>query len=81
MLVTLYEIGEAYFRLLGTKSFRVQGENERFTAAGSRCRWNLKYENFTSSFGRLREKITQKSVLHVQHDFFPHSTNQFQSIF
>ena len=26
-----------------------------FTAGVSRCRGNLKYENFTSSFGRLRQ--------------------------
>ena len=29
---------------------------ERFTAAGLRCRQNFKYENVTSSFGRLRQK-------------------------
>ena len=32
-------------------------------------------ENFTSSFGRLRQKIAPKSVPSVQHDFFP-SFNQ-----
>ena len=31
-------------------------KNTRCIAAGSRCRQNLKYENFTSSFGRLRKK-------------------------
>ena len=36
---------------------------------------NLKYENFTSSFGRLRQKVALKSVLHVQNDYFP-SFNQ-----
>ena len=61
--------------MLGTNSFHVKAKNERFTAAGSRCRNNLKYENFTSSFGRLRQKIALKSVLHVQHDYFP-SFNQ-----
>ena len=45
-------------------------ENERFIAAGSRCRQNLKYENFTPLFGRLRQKIPLKSVPHVQHDYF-----------
>ena len=29
-----------------------------------------KYENFTSSFGTLREQIAPKSVPHVQHDYF-----------
>ena len=47
------------------------------TLASWRCRQNLKFENFTSSFGRLRQKIAPKSMPHVQHDyFFPHSTNQ-----
>ena len=50
--------------------FHVKAANERFTSAGSRYRQNLKYENFTSSFGRLREKIELKSVRHVQHDYF-----------
>ena len=36
----------------------------------SHCRQNLKYENFTSSFGRLRQNIAPKSVLRVQHDYF-----------
>ena len=34
--------------------------NERFTAAYSRCRQNLKYENFTSSRATLRQKIASK---------------------
>ena len=38
----------------------------RFTSAVSRCRRNLKYENFTS-YGRLRQKLAPKSV---QHDYF-----------
>ena len=70
MLVTLYKIGEVHFHLLGTNGFHVKAENERFTAAGSRCRQNLKNENFTSSFGRLRQQIAPKSVPHVQHDYF-----------
>jgi len=64
VLVTLYRQGEVYFPSLGTIGFHVKAtavnlsflKNERFTAAGSRCRQNLKYENFTSSFGRLRQK-------------------------
>ena len=36
----------------------------------SRCRLNLKFENFTSSFGKLRRKNTQKGVPHMQHDYF-----------
>ena len=65
MLVTLCEMGEVYFRLLSTNGFHVKAESEIFTAGGWRCRQNLKYENFASSFGRLREKIAPKSVPHV----------------
>ena len=70
IFITLYKIGEVYFRLLGTNGFHVKAKNERFTAASSRCRQNLKYENFTSSFGRLRQNIAPKSVSHVQHAYF-----------
>ena len=57
MLVKLYKIRKVYFRLLGTKGFHIKEEDERFTAAGLRCRQNIKYENFTPSFGKIREKI------------------------
>ena len=70
LLVTLHKIGEVHFRLLGTNGFLVKAKNERFTAAGWRCRQNLKYENFSSLFGRLHQKIALKSVPHVQHDYF-----------
>ena len=56
MLVTLYKIGEVHFRLLGTDGFHAKEKNERFAAAGLRCRQNLKYEKFTLSFGNLRQK-------------------------
>ena len=48
MLVTLYKIGEVHFCLLGTNGFHAKAKNERFTAASSHCRQNLKNENFTS---------------------------------
>ena len=70
MLVTLYKIGGLLFRLLGTNGFHVKAKNESFTPASSRWRQNLTYENFKSSFGRLRQNIAPKSVPHVQHDFF-----------
>ena len=41
MLVMLYKIGEVHFRLLGTNGFHAKAENERFTAAGWRCRQKL----------------------------------------
>ena len=50
MLITLNKIGGVQFCLLGTNGFHVKAKNERFTPASSRCRQNLKYENFTSSF-------------------------------
>ena len=49
MLATLYKMGGVHFRLLGTNGFHVKAKNERFTVASSRCRQNLKYENFTLS--------------------------------
>ena len=37
----------------------------------------LTFGNFTSSFGRLRQRMVLKCVPHMQHDyFFPHLTNQ-----
>ena len=68
MLVAFYKIGEVLFRLLGKNGFHVKAKNERFTTAGLRCRQNLKFENFTSSFGRLGQNTTPKSVPHFQHD-------------
>ena len=48
MLVTLHESSEVSFPLIGTTDFHVKAENERFTAAGSSCRQNVQFENFTS---------------------------------
>ena len=48
MSVTLYKIGGVHFRLLATNGFHVKAKTERFTAASSRCRQNLKYETFMS---------------------------------
>ena len=45
-------------------------ENERFTVVFSRCRWNLKFGNFSLTFDRLRQRIVLKCVPHVQHDYF-----------
>ena len=60
-----------FFACLARMLFiHVKSKNERFTAASSCCRQNLKYENFTSSFCRLRQNMAPKSVQHVQHDYF-----------
>ena len=60
--VLLYKRGDVYFRLLGMNGFHLKAKNERFTLASSRCRQNFKNKNFTSSFGRLRQKIAPKSA-------------------
>ena len=67
MLVALYKTDEVSFHLIGTNGFHAKAKNERFTAARSGCRQNFKYENFTSSFGKLRQKIAPKSLQHVKH--------------
>ena len=69
-----------HFRLLGTNVFHVKAKTERFSAAGLRCRQNLKYGNFKSLLGRLRQIIASKSVLHLQHDYFS-SFNQLIHLF
>ena len=55
-------------------------EDGRFTAACSRCRLNLKFENLALSFGRLRQGIVLKCMPHVQHDYFS-SFNQSDHCF
>ena len=70
MLATAKEMGETSFRLFGTNGFQETKENEKFTATGSWCRQNLKFKNFTSSFGVPRQKIAPNCVPHVQYDYF-----------
>ena len=50
--------------------FLVKLELLIFTAVRTPCHQNLKYENFTSSFGGLRQRIAPMSVLHLQDDNF-----------
>ena len=76
MLNTLYKIRELHFRFLGTNDFYVKAKNERFTAASSRCRQNLKYENYTSSIGRLRQNIASKACRTCSTIIFLYSANQ-----
>ena len=40
------QMGEVYFRLPGTNGLHAKAKIERFTAAGSRCRQNLKNEYY-----------------------------------
>ena len=67
MVGTLHEIGEVYFRLLGTNGFQVKVESERFTAAGSH-----RPQNLTSSFGRLTasKNLTKKRAARAARLFF-----------
>ena len=61
MLAMLQKIGEVHFRLLGTNGY-LKAKKKRVTAACSGCRQNLKYENFMSSFGRLRQKVCSQKA-------------------
>ena len=70
MLVTLYKISEVHFRLLGRNGVLVKAGNEGFASAVSCCRQNFKYENFTLSFGRQRQKPAPISVPQVRHNDF-----------
>ena len=65
MLITSYKIGEVHFCLLSTNGFHAKAKNERFTAAGSRCRQNLKYENFVVSpttLKKMRQKVCRTLI-------------------
>ena len=64
------------FCFFGTNAFHVKAENENLIAADSRCRQNLKYKNFTSSFGRLHKKLHQKWCRTCSTIIFPHAINQ-----
>ena len=68
--------GKCTFSFFGTNAFHVKAEDEKLIAADLRCRQSLKYENFTSSFGRLCQKLHQKSCRTCSTIIFPHSTNQ-----
>ena len=58
------------FQRLREVEKRDPGKEVGFSATSSGCLQNLKYENSTSSFGRLRQNIARKSVPHVQYDYF-----------
>ena len=54
----LYETHEESFHLIGTNDgSHVKAENERFTAAGSRCGQNLIFGNFAMLFAKLRKEM------------------------
>ena len=76
MLVTLYKIGNVHFGLLNSNGYHVKAKNERLTAASSRCCQNIKYPNFTSSFGRLRQKIATKKACSSSSTISSYSSKQ-----
>jgi len=76
MLGTLYETDKVHFCLFGTNGFHVKAENEKIIPACLHCCQNLKYENFTSSFGRLRQKLHQRACSTCSTIILTHSTNQ-----
>ena len=50
-----------HFSLLGTNGFHVKAKNERFTAGGSRCRQNLKYQNSLRHLVDYFKELHQKA--------------------
>ena len=63
-------MSEVSLDFTGNNGFLAKAENERSIAADSRCRQNVKFVNFTTSFARLRQRNVPKYVLHVQIDWF-----------
>ena len=59
-----------HFRLLGTNGFHVKAKNERFTAPGSRCRQNLKYENLRRLLVDYIKELHQKACARAARIFF-----------
>jgi len=60
MLLTVDKISDVYFHLLGTKDKK--NETTFYTAAGWRCRQNLKNQNFTSSLSRTGTATTKPQI-------------------
>lgn len=65
----MFEVGKVSFYVLGTHGFHGKAENEKLTAAGSRCRENLKYKSFMS-FARLHKKCTKDRAARAEQLFF-----------
>ena len=62
MLITLREMGEISFHLIGTNGFYKNTQNEMFIAVGLRCPRTLKFENFMSPFDKRRQINVLKCV-------------------
>ena len=68
---------KVFCSLIGRNGFDLKLENERFTAAESRCRESFNFGNFRLLFCRLRQRNEPKCVAHVQHDCFNQSNYCF----
>ena len=71
MLVTLYEIGELYFRLLDTSGFHVKADDERFTASWS-SEPQMSRRHLEDNVKNLHQKVCRMCSTVI----LPHSTNQ-----
>ena len=82
-VLRLFHVGHVmHFRLLSARMvFYVVVKKKKSTAESSRCRRNLKYENFTSSFSRQRQNLHQKVCRTCSTISFPHLTNQIDHWF
>ena len=56
-------------------AFQVKAKNGRFTAGGSRCRQNLKYENSRRRLADFVKKLQQKACRTCSTIIFSYSTN------
>ena len=75
-LLAFYIVDKLRWNWTDRSAVQLNIENERFTVACSSCRSSLKSENFALLFGRLRQRILLMCVMQVQHDYFPHLSNQ-----
>ena len=65
------------FRIIASVGFHLKEDNERFTAMGSRCCQDLKFENVTSLFDILLRifKDLKMNTARAARLFSPQSTN------
>ena len=68
-LLESFIVDRARCKWTDRSAVEVNIQNERRYIVVSTCFKNLKFGNFTWSFGRLCQRIVLKCVLHVQHDY------------
>ena len=69
-LVTLNKTDEVSFHLIGTNDFHVKAENERFTAAGSRCYRTSNLKTSVVVWQTTSKHCTKKRAARVARLFF-----------